>query len=122
MSSYMSLDQRRLIMKSFVNSQFCYCPLRWMNHSRTLNNKINRIHERALRLFYKDKKSTFDELLKKDNSVKIHIKNIQVLVTEMFKVKKKLSPKIINTVFPVTEQNYSLRNNCDFVSRRIYSF
>ena len=37
----------------------------------------------------------------------------------MFKVKNKLSPKIMNTVFPVSEQNYSVRNNCDFVSRRI---
>ena len=46
----------------------------WMNHSRALNNKINRIHERALRLVYRDKKSTFEELLNKDNSVKFHIK------------------------------------------------
>ena len=26
MSSYMGLGQRRLIMKSFINSQFSYCP------------------------------------------------------------------------------------------------
>ena len=66
--------QRRLIMKSFISSQFGYCPMIWMNHSRALNNKINRIHERALRLVYRDKKSTFEELLNKDNSVKFHIK------------------------------------------------
>ena len=89
MSSYMSLGQRRLIMKSFISSQFGYCPMIWMNHSRALNNKINRIHERALRLVYRDKKSTFEELLNKDNSVKFHIKNLQVIVTEMFKVKNK---------------------------------
>ena len=28
---------------------------------------INRIHERALRIVYRDKKSTFKELLEKDN-------------------------------------------------------
>ena len=50
MSSYIGLRQRRPIMKSFINSQFGYCPLIWMNHSRALNNKINRIHERVLRL------------------------------------------------------------------------
>ena len=119
MSSYMGLGQRRLIMKSFINSQFGYCPLIWMNHSRALNNKINRIHERALRLVYRDKKSTFDELLTKDNSVKVHIKNLQVVVTEMFRVKNKESPEIMNRVFPIAEQNYNLRNNCNFVSRRI---
>ena len=109
MSSYMSLGQRRLIMKSFISSQFGYCPMIWMNHSRALNNKINRIHERALRLVYRGKKSTFEELLNKDNSVKFHIKNLQVIVTEMFKVKNKLSPEIMNGVFPVVEPSYMLR-------------
>ena len=51
-----------------------------MNHSRELNNKMTRIHEGTLRITYRDKKSTFDELFKKDN-VKIHINNLQVLVT-----------------------------------------
>ena len=59
-------------MKAFVESQFGYCPLIWMFHSRELNNKINRIHERALRITYKDKSPTFQELLKKDNSLGIN--------------------------------------------------
>ena len=49
-SPYMSEDRRRIIMKAFVQSQFGYCPLVWMCHSRTLNSRINRIHERALRI------------------------------------------------------------------------
>ena len=43
-----------------------------MFHNRTLNNKINRNHERALKIIFKDKKSIFNELLRKDNSVTIH--------------------------------------------------
>ena len=39
-------------MKVFVTSQFYYCSLIWMLHSRTLNNRINKIHERALKLTY----------------------------------------------------------------------
>ena len=49
---YMNMQKRRIIMKSFVTSQFGYCPLIWMFHSRRLNNKINSIHERALRITY----------------------------------------------------------------------
>ena len=60
---FMDLKQRRNIMKAFVECQFGYCPIIWMFHSRGLNNKINRIHERALRITYKDKSSTFQELL-----------------------------------------------------------
>ena len=43
-SGYMNLPKRRMIMKSFITSQFGYCPLIWMFHSRALNNKINSIH------------------------------------------------------------------------------
>ena len=51
-----------------------------MLHSRTLNNRINKIHERALRMTYKDNQSTLKELLEKDHSVTGHHKNLQVLV------------------------------------------
>ena len=47
-SKHMTLNKRRILMKSFITSQFNYCPLIWMLHNRALNNKINHIHERAL--------------------------------------------------------------------------
>ena len=53
-SKYMSLRQRRIIMKSFINSQFGYCPIVWMFHSRTLKRRRNNIHERSLRLVSED--------------------------------------------------------------------
>ena len=75
-ASFMSFNKRRTLMKAFIESQFNYFPLIWMFHSRTMNNKINRIHERALRLFYSDHVSSFDDLLKKDRSFSIHHRNI----------------------------------------------
>ena len=65
----MDLRKCRVIMKSTITSQCVYCPLIWMFHSGALNNKINSIHERALRTTFNDSKSTFEELLNKDNSV-----------------------------------------------------
>ena len=53
-SKLLSQDKLKLIMKTFIESQFNYCPLIWMFHSRTLNTKINKLHERALRIVYKD--------------------------------------------------------------------
>ena len=81
---YTNIQKRRTIMKSFVTSQFSYCPLIWMSHSRRLNNKINSMHERALRITYQDNVSTFQELLNKGNSVSIHHRNLQVLATEIW--------------------------------------
>ena len=61
-SHYMNLNKHRNIMRAFTTSQFSYCALIWMFHSRNINDKINRIHERALRLVYQNNLS-FSELL-----------------------------------------------------------
>ena len=80
-------------MKAFVTSQFNYCPLIWMFHNRTLNNRINKIHERALRLAYQSKNLSFSVLLELDNTVAIQQRTLQVLVSDIFKVKNNLSPE-----------------------------
>ena len=103
-------------------AQFNYCPLIWMCHNRTYNNKINRLHERCLRLIYNDKRSSFEDLLEKDNSVSIHHKNLQALAIVVFKVHTKTSPEIIQEVFLVKEQgNYNLRKQTDFVIPQVKS-
>ena len=106
----MDFGKRRSLMKAFVISRFDYCPLIWMFHSRALNNRINKIHERALGLVYQNKKLSFSELLRLDNTVTKHQRNLQVLVTEIFKVKNKLSPEIMNQVFDFQEAYCNLRS------------
>ena len=49
-----------------------------------MNNKINRLYEKYLRIVYSDKTSSFEELLNKDRSITIHTRNLQALATEMF--------------------------------------
>ena len=78
------------IPERLFNSQFSYCLLIWMCHSRTNNRKINRFHERFLRITYNDKQSWFSELLEKDCSVSIRMRNVQYLTTEMFPVSRNI--------------------------------
>ena len=96
---YLPFPKRHLIMKTFIESQFTYCPLVWMFCSRTMNMKINRIHERTLRLVYQDYNSTFEELLSKDNSLCFHHRNIHQVAIEMYKVKHNLSPPFMKDIF-----------------------
>ena len=94
----MNGSKKRIIMKSFIESQFRYCPLIWMFHIRGLNNKINRIHEKALRITY-DKSSSCGELVTKDRSVTIHHINITAFAIEIYKVMQRISPPLLNEVF-----------------------
>ena len=121
LAPFMNLDKRRIIMKAFIESQFGYCPLVWMFHSRSLNNKMNRIHERALRITYNDKSSNFQELLDKDNSVTIHHRNIRTLAIETYKFLQGLSPPLFNEIFVERELSYSLRGDNPLARRRVNS-
>ena len=110
---YMDIQKWRTIMKSCITSQFSYCPLVWIFHSRKLNNKINAIHEEVLRIDWCDKHSPFQQLL--DNSVSMHHRN------EMFKVNMNLSPDLINDIFLKRTNTYTLRRNDRFSIRQVNS-
>ena len=77
-------------MKGLTESQFGYCLLIWMFHSRGGNNTVNHLYARSLRIFYKGNISSFEDLLKRDKSFTIHQRNIQSLAVELFKIKGNL--------------------------------
>ena len=70
-----------------------------MCHRRNLYHKINQLHEKYLCIIYNDKTSSYGELLSKDDPVSMHHKNLQKLVTKIFKVANGLCPEIMNEVF-----------------------
>ena len=120
-SFFLNKTKLKTIMTAFIESQFSYCSLIWMFHSRKLNKKINRVHERSLRIVYKDYDSSFEVLLDIDNSFSIHHRNLQKLATEMFKVKNKLSPHFMHKVFPESHVPYNLRKDTYFKTKNIHS-
>ena len=75
-----------------------------------MNDRINRIHKRALRIVYKDYKSSFAELLARDGSLTIHQRNLKLLATEVFKAKNNIGPEITSDIFRFVEPAYNLRH------------
>ena len=109
-SSFMSCRQKKIIMNAFITSQFGYCPLIWMCHSRKIHRPINKIHERALRIVYMDYTSSFDELIERSGSVSLHHRNLQQLAIEIYKALNGISSSLMSELFVIKERKYNFRN------------
>ena len=84
---------------------------------KTSDNCINHLHERherALRTVYNHNVLTFEKLLEKDNSVTIHVRNLRILATELYKTKGNLAPSIMHEIFEQRNIQYNLRSQTDF--------
>ena len=96
---YLSYNQRRLIHSSLFTGQLNYCPLIWTFRSRQTNHLINKLQESTLRVIYNDYDSSFSEFLEMSNESTLHIKNVKVLMTEIYKFVNDLSPLVMNGIF-----------------------
>ena len=77
-----------------------------MFNSRNLNNKINRLHERYLRIIYDDKTISDEQVLEKDDSISLSHWNIQTLAIEMYTVTNGISPEKMNELFQLRDESY----------------
>ena len=81
LSNFMCTNNKTVLMKAFIESQFGYCPLIWMFHSKGVNNKIKHLHERSLGIIFEDNIRSFEHFLKRDKSFTINQRNIQSLAS-----------------------------------------
>ena len=88
-------------------------------HCQSVNSTTNPVHELALSIVYKDKFSSFENLLEKDKAVKYPGRNLQVLVAEIIKLKNGIAPKIISGIFKLSSPTHNLGNKRDFVSNHM---
>ena len=102
--------KKKFIYNTLIKSQFNYCLLVWMFCSRKLNNLVNRVQERALRLTYKDNENIFQTLLNESNETSVHQRNLQFLMTEIYKIKNNYAPPIMHHLFQFRENTFNLRN------------
>ena len=116
-ANFTDLAKSKSLMKAFITSWFNYCPLIWIFHSRQSSNQIKKINEKALTLVHTDNILTFNELLELYNSVTTNQLNLQILATEIVKVKNNLTPDITTEVFEIKEPHYNLRSKTSHFQR-----
>ena len=93
----------------------------WIFYCRKINNSINIIHARVFRIFYSIYESSFNQLLLKDNSFKIHHRNLQKLAVENFKVKINIAPALMDSVIQINEICYVYRSELNLKAGKFYS-
>ena len=110
--NYMNTKKRRILMNSFITSQFSCCPLLLMSIAELCAiNKNNEIHGIAFGFVYKNKTILlFDNLLKKHISVSFHQRNLHILTTKIYKVRSNLVPQIMKNLFHFLQKPYYIRN------------
>ena len=106
----MDPEKLSLLRNSFINVQFSYCSLIWMFHDRSLNAQLNKIHERALRIAYKDTHADYEALLNLDNAVSLRQRNLQYSMIEMYKTKNSLNPSFMRELLKPRNLQYNLRS------------
>ena len=110
-SSLIRFELTKRVLNSSIASHLSYSPLVCMFHGWRLNNRINHIHEPDVKVIYKDCNSSFTELLRQDNSLTIHQRNLKLLVREMFKVKIGVAPDIMKEIFEIDNRNKNFRHD-----------
>ena len=108
--NYLSLSQTKLLINSYVLSNFSYCPLLWMFCKKKDMMQINKLHKRALRTVHNNFVLEFDDLLLLDNSCSIHLKHLRILMTEIYKSLNKINPEIMWDIFKQKHVPYNFRN------------
>ena len=67
LKSFLNINQRKILMNSFIYSNYNYCSLAWHFSSKTTMNKIERIQYRALQFLHNDYDCDYNTLLKKSD-------------------------------------------------------
>ena len=68
------------LCNTVIISSFNYCLLMDVLCGKDANHKRNSTHKRALRILHNDYDSSLDKILRKSDTVAIHIKNLQKLM------------------------------------------
>ena len=108
LNTYISREQASTICNVVILSNFNYCPLIWLFFNKGANKEIDRTHKRALRILYKEY-GPLETLLTRSGSFCRHVRNLQKLMTEIYKSMNQLNPSLVWEFHEKKHVTYDLR-------------
>ena len=112
------------VFNAVILLNFNYRPLIWLFCNKGANEEIDCTHKRALRILYKDYESSFETFLGRSGSSGIQLKNLQKLMTEIYKSINHWNPSIVwefHEKKPITH-NIRIQNLCKLPTIKTLGF
>ena len=109
-AKYLNERSRILIYKSFISSNFNYCPVSWIFCGKKNSDELEKLQERALRFVYLDRTSTYAELLTRGGFLSLSQYRLKHMAIEVFKCIHGLNPSYLNGLFTKKEMVYDLKD------------
>ena len=106
LSPYLDTNKWKTIYTTMVKSQLNYCPLLWVFCPRRSSNLINKVQERALCITYNDQLTGLKSRLSNHNEITIHQRNLEVLMTEIYKIINHITPPM-SSLFEIHENTHN---------------
>ena len=114
LSRYLNETSRIQIYKSFISSNFTYCPAAWIFCGKKNSNKLEKLQERALRFVFSDLDSSYNDLLLRGNFLSLSALRLKFMAIEVYKSANGLNPIYLNNLFEVNNTGYGLRDSNRF--------
>ena len=109
LSKFLSVNTRLVIFKSFIRSNFNYCPIVWHFCSQTNSEKLEKLQFRTLRIVFNDYEASYEDLLSRVNMTTLHLNRMKNIAIETYKCLNALSPEYIRDIVKYKSSNYNFR-------------
>ena len=119
LNRYLKPKTRKLVMNSFILSNFSYCPLIWSFLSARQCSKIDKIIEKSLKVIDNENSLTYKELLNKYEQSSIKHRAHKVIATEIYKTFNNLNPEYMRKIF---QKQSNIRNTRQTLNLKSQSF
>ena len=107
---FLGNEERKVLINSFVLSNFNYCALVWMLTNAKSVHKIEAIQKRTLRFMLNDHESSYEGLLKKSGNPGVNLRRTRSLWIEVYKIINNLNPEFMKNLFKVPKSNRAQRD------------
>ena len=110
LNKYLTFESKKVLVNSFIFSNFNYCPLVWHITSSISEKQIEKIHERSLRFLYEDFNSSYDQLLERSGKTTMLISRLKTLCIEIYKSINRINPTYMQNILVKSRNRISPRH------------